>query len=477
MRLGIDFGTTRTLVAFVDRGNYPLASFDDLDGDTHEYIPTVVALEGDNLVCGWRAAASPSPVARSFKRILARPNTTANTPVPFGHETRPLGEVLRAFAAHVVAELGESELEAIVGVPASAGSAQRLLTLDAFAQAGIRVVGLVNEPSAAAFEYTHRHARTLNTRRSHIVVYDLGGGTFDASLVRIDGVNHEILRTVGDAFLGGDDFDERLARLATEVPSAALPDGALVAARLAKERILPQSRRAFVELDDEVRTVALDDFYAASAPLVDETIAAVRTLLGTESGLSDTEIAGIYVVGGASGLPLIPRMLREQFGRRVYRSPHPAASCAIGLAIAADPTSGYALRERSAHGIGVFREANAGRTVSFDVLTSPDTAKDAAGEVRVQRRYRAAHNVGWFRFVEYTELDAAGEPTGDTRNLAEVRVPFDPALRARDDLAAVPVERRSDGPLVEETVVVDANGITTVTITDLADGFSVRVTA
>ena len=480
MRFGIDFGTTRTLVATVDRGNYPIIGVDDLDGDQHEHIPTVVALDGDRLVCGWEAhkhAQGRPLLARSFKRLLALPDATSETPVAIGDTERPLGEVLHAFASHVVDRIRRSAvlagrpdepIEAIVGVPANSHSAQRLLTLDAFSRAGAEVLALVNEPSAAAFEYTHRHPRGINSKRQSLVVYDLGGGTFDASLVRIDGTDHEIVRSLGVSRLGGDDFDEVLAALAL---AAAGREGdvfgdralgrLLDEARTAKERLAPQSRRMVLELGDDDAIVPVDTFYEAVTPLVERSIAAMRPLIGdTEPGtLADTDIAGIYLVGGASGLPLVPRVLREEFGRRVHRSPYPAASTAIGLAIAADPDSGYRLRDRLSRGIGVFRERDAGREVSFDALVEPDAAPGADGSIVVERRYRAAHNVGWFRFVEYSALSPANESVGDLTPLAEVVVPFDPALRDGRDLGGVEVERRDDGPEVVETVRVDLNGI------------------
>ncbi|NLT25589.1 MAG: Hsp70 family protein [Microbacteriaceae bacterium] len=485
MRFGIDFGTTRTLVATVDRGNYPVVGVEDIDGDQHEHIPTVVALDGDRLVCGWEAhkhAQGRPLLARSFKRLLALPDVTAETPVAIGDTARPLGEVLGAFARHVVerirrspvlAGLPDEPIEAIVGVPANSHSAQRLLTLDAFSRAGAEVLALVNEPSAAAFEYTHRHPRGINSKRTSLVVYDLGGGTFDASLVRIDGTDHEIERSLGVSRLGGDDFDEALADLAL---AAAGREGdvfgdrargrLLDEARTAKERLAPQSRRMVLELGDDDVVVPVDAFYEAATPLVERSIDAMRPLIGdTAPGtLADTDIAGIYLVGGASGLPLVPRVLREEFGRRVHRSPYPAASTAIGLAIAADPDSGYRLRDRLARGIGVFRERDSGREVAFDPLVEPDAAAGDDGAIVVERRYRAAHNIGWFRYVEYAAVDAAGESVGDLTPVASVAVPFDPALRDGRELGAVEVERWDDGPEVIETVRVDANGITSIRI-------------
>ena len=500
MRIGIDFGTTRTVVATSDRGNYPVLPFADSNGDFHDYLPSVVALEGDEIVCGWRALRRENPtLVRSFKRMLSAPDVTGDTPVDFGDQTRPLGEVLTAFAGEVLAGVdtqggSDETVDVVLGVPANANSAQRLMTLDAFSRAGANVLGLVNEPSAAAFGYSHRLGKTLNTKRSSIIVYDLGGGTFDATYLRINGSEHEVLATRGISRLGGDDFDESLLELALE--SADRTDDAFGnralsrlrrEARSAKEALKPQSRRIIMDLGDHDAIIPVDDFYDRISPLVEQTLEAVDPLIAVgeaegeatdeasatgTSPLADTDIAGVYLVGGATSLPLVPRLIKQRFGRRAHRSPLPAASTAVGLAIASDPDSGYRLRDLTSRGIGVFRERDSGRQVSFDPLIPPGTA--AGGSVT--RTYRAAHNVGWMRFVEYSE-GQDGNP-GDISVLAEVVVPFEPELRDVENLKAVPVERLSfPGPLVKETVSTDSDGIAHVRLEKPDEGWSMEVHA
>ena len=186
------------------------------------------------------------------------------------------------------------------------------------------------------------------------------------------------------------------------------------------------------------------------------------------------DIAGLYVVGGGSQLPLVARILRARFGRRVHRSPHTAASTAIGLAIGADPEAAYTVREQLSRGVGVFREREAGSFISFDTLLEPNT-KLAPGEtLTIKRRYRAAHNIGYFRFVEYSSLDDSWVPRGDLQPYGEVIFPFDRALRRDDiDIASVPVVRTDEGPLIEESYIVDENGMVTVEITDLDSAYTV----
>ncbi|WP_374970418.1 Hsp70 family protein [Terrabacter sp. BE26] len=522
MDLGLDFGTTHTVVAHADRGNYPVVAFLDEDGDARDHFPSVVADDGGTLVYGFaalEAARRGMPSARSFKRLLAEPRVTPDTPMRIGEREVPLFDVLTGlFAAVLVALRTASSIEgrldgaaaprAVLGVPAQAGSAQRFLTLEACRGAGFDVAGLVNEPSAASFEFAHRQARSITSRRDLVIVYDLGGGTFDASLLRLSGTHHEVLDSFGVNRLGGDDFDEALAAAALQVagrPGSELPEAAraslLEECREAKERIGPQSRRVVVEVPavdgraGSAVTVPVDEFYAAVAPLVAATTEAMEPLvqsLGSPDGDGDElqGVAGIYIVGGASGLPLVPRLLRSRFGRRVHRSPMPSASTAVGLAIAADPDAGFSLRDRLSRGFGVFREREAGTTLSFDpVLDRSLRTADALGEssgaepVVVTRRYQAAHNIGWFRFVEYSSVDDQGEPRGDLAPVAEIVFPFDPELQRAvagtgngrsgqsSPLPEVPIVRMEAGPLLEERYTVDPAGIIELSLTDLTTGY------
>jgi molecular chaperone DnaK (HSP70) len=506
VRLGIDFGTTRTVVACADRGNHPIVGFADAAGDAAEWIPTIVAERDGELRFGFDAAAvSDDPsfaVLRSFKRLLSRADAGPMQPVVLGGTVTTLGDLVVQFLSYVREALltrsdlrrllaRSGELLAGVAVPANSFGAQRFVTLDGFRRAGFHVTAMLNEPSAAGFEYTHRHRDTLSSRRDLVVVYDLGGGTFDASVVRMVGRRHDVLATAGVTELGGDDFDVVLAKVA--LARAGLELRAL--APLARERLLEQCRIAKEGLSPASRKITLDleallgpeaprpeitmsvgDFYDACMPLVQRTIDAMVPIMSRadDDAGALAEIAGLYVVGGASELPIVARALRQRFGRRVHRSPYPSAAVAIGLSIAADDSAGLVLVDRYARTFGVFREGAAGREITFDPIFGQETElpSRAAGPFMCTRTYRAAHNVGHFRFFECSALDDTGRPRGDMALFGDVYFPFDPTLGGAKDLSLVPVERQQgEGPRICEQYSLDEHGIVDVLIRNVDTGY------
>lgn len=506
MRLGIDLGTTRTVVARVDRGNYPVLTFTDHDGDAHEHLPSVVARVGDTLVHGFdalTAAREGAPALRSFKRILGDPATTPHTVVDVGGLEVSIADLLADFLAAVhgqvlqaLAEAGFTPreigvLEVEVSVPAHAHTTQRYLTLEAFRRAGFHVLGLVNEPSAAGFEFSHRQTRALSSRRTQVLVYDLGGGTFDASLVEAEGSSHEVVGSVGVNRLGGDDFDVVLAETVLAAAGEGVSESLsraqwrtlLEECCEAKERLTPQTRRLVVEVAGRDVVVAVEDFYERAAPLVRRSVEAMEPLVGRldDSSISSSlaSVAGMYLVGGASGLPLVSRVLRETFGRRVHRSPYPAAATAIGLAIAADPDSPVTLRDRLSRSFGVFREGDGGATLAFDEIFAADVEIPSQDAHTVSRRYRPAHDLGVFRYVEYTDAASSGLPTGELVPVAEVRFPFAAELQglAEAELASRGVNRLPDGAdnagEIEESYTITPDGRVSLSITDLSTGHRV----
>lgn len=492
MSLGIDFGTTRTVVAYADRGNYPVVSFESHTGDWVEWFPSVVAEHNGALSFGFDALAiGEEPDAhcvRSFKRLLAGSDASPRAEVTIGTVRIAVRDLCERFliALRVAlkkrsnlprAILKDKELVAVVAAPANAFCTQRFVTLDAFRGAGFSVESMLNEPSAAGFEYSHRHARTLNSKREHVIVYDLGGGTFDASLVRLRGKRHEVVKTAGLARLGGDDFDRVLAEMIAGPSFASL--GPRERARLltecrdAKEALNASSRKLTI-LDV---TVSVSDYFERCEPLVASTLEAMKPILEHSESEGDelTGVAGVYVVGGASALPVVGRVLRERFGKRVHRSPYAHASVAIGLAIAGDAGSGFELDDRFSRNFGVFREGRNGEQTTYDPLFTRDTPLPRPGQptVSIERRYRAAHDVGHYRFFECTAFGEDGSPRGDLAPILDVHFPFDARLREVADLSRVPVSRLPHtGPEILERYDVGADGLVRLTITDLDSGYT-----
>lgn len=505
MRLGIDLGTTRTLVAACDRGNYPVLAFESADGDALDHVPTISAEVDGRLVHGAEAAQAAlagAPHLRSWKRLLGRHGPEHR--VTIGRVELSLLDLATEFLVALRARIFDASnapglrqgepLEVVVSVPANAHSSQRWATLEAYRRAGFQVVRLVNEPSAAGIEFAHRHASALTSRREHVAVYDLGGGTFDAAIVRLGEGRHDIVETAGVQELGGDDFDRVLAEMALERLGLDPADveGAwpslLAECRAAKESIGASTRRVTLGLEglaahapEEPIVLQVAEYYERLRPWIERSLEALAAVLAAEStstvdlenAAAEAGLAGVYVVGGASALPLVARHLRERFGRRVHRSPYPAGAIAIGLAIAADDCREPIVGERFTRHLGVFREGESGRTKVFDRIFDRGTPMPEAGEgpLVAVRKYRAAHNVGQLRFVECAGLDDTGQPTGDLTPHATVHFPYDPAARA--DVSGLPFVERLDalGPWIEERYEVDAAGVVAVTISDLEDGY------
>jgi molecular chaperone DnaK (HSP70) len=496
MRLGVDFGTTRIVVAAVDRGNYPIVTFQTPQGEVQEWYPALIAVHEGKRLYGWQAYQAQqeagATIVRSIKRYLQ--DAGPRTRVEIAGESVGMLELLTGLFSGLRAALEESpglklgsgeKLEVMLGVPANANGNQRFLTVEAFHRAGFEVLGLLNEPSAASIEYGHGVRKQGARTRDTILVYDLGGGTFDASVVEMDENRHAVLESEGIPSLGGDDFDEILAELALE--GAGIDEAEretltqaewfrlLEECRRKKETLHPNSRKLMIELE-QVRenwptvAVAVSDFYEHAQGLIDETVHAVQDLMRERAAT----IEAVYVTGGASDLPLVTRALRENFGRRVKRSAYTRSATAIGLAIQADHTAGYQLRERFTRNFGVWREAEGGRAVVFDPLFLKGTPLPGAGETPlvVRRGYRAAHNIGHFRYLECSHTSADGRPAGEVTVWDEILFPFDAGL-AEAELSETQVERREWEPPVEveESYSVDASGAVTVVISNRTAGY------
>lgn len=498
MKLGIDFGTNRTVVAAADRGNYPLVSFEAPEGTTADWFPSLMAVRGAERRFGWDAWNAQGDeswtVIRSIKRLLE--DAGPQTLLDLTDEQVKLTELLNGYTSALFTTLRETsnlrvrpedKLEVVVGVPAHANSNQRFLTVEAFRAAGFEVLGVLNEPSAASIEFGHQQRQT-QAERETILVYDLGGGTFDASLVTLDEKVHHVLASEGIPSIGGDDFDQILADVALAAAgvstsardrlSASAWFRLLEECRMKKEALHPNSRRVVIDFEHVnpkwgTVQVLVSDFYDNARPLVEETIGAAEELLSKHDA---AHFEALYITGGGSELPLVARVLRERFGRRVRRSAYTRSATAIGLAIQADQPETYRLSERLSRHFGVWREADFGSRIIFDPIFEKGLHLPSPGESALskQRSYTPVHNIGHFRFLECSHRADDGGPSGDVAFWDEIRFPLDPEFQGATDLTSVPVtySDAAAAQRIEERYECDSGGSTKVIITNQTAGFS-----
>jgi len=360
LAVGIDLGTTNSLVAAV-RSGLPAVLPDDLG---RMLLPSIVHYGKDGVIVGHdarlRARADPGNTVASAKRLIGRaPADVEGTQLPYaleaisasavGIRTRaglksPVdvgAEVLRVLRERAEQSLGGALAGAVITVPAYFDDAQRQATRDAAAQAGLHVLRLLNEPTAAAVAYGLESAR-----EGTFAVYDLGGGTFDVSVLRLARGVFEVVATAGDARLGGDDFDHRLAAwFALATGGDWLPDiGALHAAARAAKEILTDHEEATMACTRsggvvESRRVTRALLGGLTRDLVDRTLAPVRRAL-RDARLKAAEVDGVVLVGGATRMPQVRAAVAALFGREPLTGVDPDLAVALGAAIQADQLAG-----------------------------------------------------------------------------------------------------------------------------------------
>ncbi len=353
--IGIDLGTTNSVVAVCLDGRPRV-----LEEDGTALVPSVVGVAADGrLLVGQAArnqlAAFPDRTIASVKRRMGQAVAlplagTAYTPQEIS------AVILGSLKARAERALGCPVSRAVITVPAFFDEPQRQATLEAGRLAGLTVERIINEPTAASLVY---HAGS--TDRRHVIVYDLGGGTFDVSIVRIESGVVEVLSSKGDTSLGGDDFDELLARhvaarfqqeydhdlladagtrwrllTACERAKCALSTAASV--RVVEEFIVTVRGRQ-VSLDVEV---ARHEYDALIAALVDRTIGCVDTAI-RDSGLALSQIDELILVGGSTRTPLVQQRLRDELRREPRWSVDPDLAVALGAATQAAAIAGRAV--------------------------------------------------------------------------------------------------------------------------------------
>ena len=370
LAVGIDLGTTNSLVATL-RNAVP-ECLPDADGRT--MLPSAVRYGEEGVIeIGDAALAHRGDDAlntiTSVKRFMGRSvadlrgDATAryqfSTPTGDGKgqlkiTTRqgamsPIeisAEILRALKDRAEQSLGGPLYGAVITVPAYFDDAQRQATKDAAKLAGLNVLRLLNEPTAAAVAYgLDKHAEGT------FLIYDLGGGTFDVSILRLSRGVFEVLATAGDTHLGGDDFDSALAKHAFDtwgLTRTLSPTGQAnlhAAARGAKEA-LTDAATATIKVNwgcgfDSSLDVEREQFFSLTQPLVDRTLTAVKRAL-RDAKVKAEEIDGVVLVGGATRMPHVRAALQAHFGKPPLADMNPDEVVALGAAIQADQLAGNA---------------------------------------------------------------------------------------------------------------------------------------
>ncbi|OLC12421.1 MAG: molecular chaperone DnaK [Candidatus Rokubacteria bacterium 13_1_40CM_69_27] len=484
--IGIDLGTTNSLVAYVDEETGLPRVIPDAEG--RMLLPSVVAFTPAGILVGEAAkrqlARRPQSTVYSVKRFMGRGYEDVKDELryfPFairpadgivrlavgGHEVTPpevSAVILRSLKERAEGHFGEPLEKAVITVPAYFNDSQRQATRDAGRIAGLDVVRIVNEPTAASLAYgLHR------LREGVVAVYDLGGGTFDISILRVKDGIFEVLATNGDTHLGGDDFDRVLmlwllediqARHHRELACRPVDLGhdsevmqeLRLAAEAAKIRLSAEERtRLVIPFEDFTyhREITRAELERLVNSLVEKTLGPCRMALA-DAGLRPDQIDEVVLVGGSTRIPLVRRRVQELFGQTPHSQLNPDEVVALGAAVQAHILAGgitnMLLLDVTPLSLGI---ETLGGVVS--VLIARNTT------IPTSAREMFTTSVDGQTVVDMHVVQGERELAKDCRSLARFE------LRGVDPMPA-------GMPKIEVTFLIDANGILNVTAKELRTG-------
>lgn len=352
---GIDLGTTNSVIARMVAGRPEAIAVGGA-----AVVPSVVMYGEGGTVVGREARnlelLHPERTLRSVKRKMGSDHTW---PLPHGPVSpeEASAEILRCLRDGAARATGVEVRDVVITVPAYFDEAQRRATLRAGSLAGLNVLRLINEPTAASMVYERVATVEASTEPELVLVYDLGGGTFDVSVLEVFGEVREVRSTAGDTHLGGDDFDEALVErfleaLATEGADPRADKAAMARLRrVAEETKIALSRDLSVDVREEFLTthagkpvhlgltVTRPEFEALIAASLESTIALTQKALD-DAGITADDLARVCLVGGSTRIPKVRDLLREAFEADVHEEIDPDLAVALGAAVQAAVLAG-----------------------------------------------------------------------------------------------------------------------------------------
>ena len=366
--VGIDLGTTNSLVAYIKDGIS--VAIKDKNGK-HALVPSVVHFaDNQEVIVGNEAKdkliSDPANTIYSVKRLMGKSYKDVKSDEEyFGYQiidevteslvkirvkdkfytpTELSSQILVALKKRAEAELGQNISKAVITVPAYFNDAQRQATRDAGKLAGLDVLRIVNEPTAASLAYG---INKLSEDTQTIAVYDLGGGTFDISILQIEDGIFEVLSTNGDTFLGGDDFDRVIMDYfisENNIEKAFLKENTSLAQALRLEAEKAKKALSFLDeyssqLFDYQCSISKLEFEKRAAFLIQKTIDCCKNAL-QDAHLGIEKIDHVVMVGGSTRIPLVKKTVGDFFAKKVYDELNPDEVVALGAAIQADILAG-----------------------------------------------------------------------------------------------------------------------------------------